>query len=114
MHRCSNDKMDFYALMVYALLFLVLVVLPFKYLRLPDILREREKTLGVARSGQWSRIRKDFLQGKVCAVCGGTKDLQAHHLQSFHEHPELELDPRNLLAVCEGNHNINCHLVVGH
>ena len=40
--------------------------------------------------------------------------MEAHHLRPFHLWPELELDEGNLLALCEGNHDINCHLVIGH
>jgi len=75
---------------------------------------ERDKTQGKARSPQWPKVRKEFLKGKVCAICGGTKKLEAHHIKSFHLHPDLELDPKNLIPLCEGNKDINCHLVGGH
>jgi hypothetical protein len=66
------------------------------------------------RSEHWPKVRKAFLAGKVCAVCGGKKKLEAHHMKPFHLVPELELDPTNLIALCEGNPDINCHLAIGH
>lgn len=33
----------------------------------------------------------------------------------FHEAPELELEPSNLMTLCERKkYGINCHLLVGH
>src|SRR5579863_7210220 len=66
------------------------------------------------RSDKWPALRKKFLAGKVCAVCGGKKKLEAHHIKPFHLFPALELDPSNLIALCEGNKEINCHLGIGH
>jgi len=73
-----------------------------------------EKTKGHVRHPQWSRIRKQFLLGKVCAVCGGKKSLEAHHIIPFHANPTLELKKSNLIALCEGKKTILCHLVIGH
>lgn len=53
------------------------------------------------RSPQWKTVRKHFLEGKTCAACGTTDNLEAHHKKPFHVHPELELDPSNLIALCE-------------
>lgn len=69
---------------------------------------------GVPRASGWSRLRNQFLEGKSCAVCGGTLLLNAHHILPFHLHPELELAVSNLLPLCEGNKNMNCHLQFGH
>lgn len=70
--------------------------------------------LEVPRSEHWPSFRGHFLVGKVCAVCGGTTRLQAHHIKPYHIHPELELSEGNLIALCEGNPNVNCHLFFGH
>jgi hypothetical protein len=70
--------------------------------------------MGAKRSGQWPTFRKHFLEGKVCAVCGGTNKLELHHLQPFHTDKSRELDPTNVLPLCEGNPAINCHLFFGH
>ena len=66
------------------------------------------------RSSKWPALRKAFLKGKSCAVCSGTEKLEAHHIAPFHLHPALELDESNLIALCEGNKVINCHLFIGH
>jgi 5-methylcytosine-specific restriction protein A len=74
-----------------------------------------KSTLNTNRSSRWPEVRKLFLAGKKCAVCNGIKHLEAHHLQPFHLHPELELDDNNLLPLCEDKENgINCHLAFGH
>ena len=69
---------------------------------------------GVARSPQWSSVRDAFLkQNPTCAVCGGTKKLQAHHIRVFHLNPSDELNPQNLIPLCEVSSR-NCHLNIGH
>lgn len=72
--------------------------------------------LGHKRSSKWPKIRKEFLlKNPKCAVCSGTKSLEAHHIIPFHVNPDLELDPNNLVALCESkSYGIICHLLVGH
>ncbi len=72
--------------------------------------------LGTPRSSQWPAVRKAFLSTHpTCKVCGGTKNLEVHHKLPFHLHPEMELDPTNLITLCESDENgVNCHLFVGH
>lgn len=72
------------------------------------------KPMDKKRSGKWGQFKKKFLQGKVCAVCGSKKGLEAHHIVPFHFAPDRELDETNLIALCEGDPKINCHLFVGH
>lgn len=69
-----------------------------------------------SRSGRWPAARKKHLEEHpACEVCGGTEKLEVHHRRPFHLHPELELDPSNLITLCEANHGgVNCHLFVGH
>lgn len=82
---------------------------------LKDLFRGYPVFGGAVRSGQWSTFRKKFLEGKVCAVCNGTKKLELHHLKPFNQFPELELSPDNVLPLCEsGKNGIMCHLFVGH
>ena len=71
---------------------------------------------GAKRSDKWPTLRKHFLQtNKTCAMCGGTKHLEVHHVRPFHTHPELELDPKNLIVLCENKKDgVNCHLLFGH
>ncbi len=72
--------------------------------------------LSSKRSGHWPTIRKHHLEAHpVCEVCGGSVKLEVHHRVPFHFHPELELDPTNLITLCEANKDgVNCHLFVGH
>jgi len=66
------------------------------------------------RSPKWAGVRRDFLKGKGCAVCGSTAKLEAHHKMPFHLDESKELDPANLIALCESEKYLNCHLFVGH
>lgn len=59
------------------------------------------------RSGQWPTVRKHFIESPgndCCAVCGSKENLEVHHVQPFHEHPEKELDPKNLITLCRDHH----------
>lgn len=48
-------------------------------------------------------------------LCGGTETLEVHHIQPFHINPALELDPENLITLCEsGKNGIVCHRAFGH
>ena len=79
--------------------------------------RDKDKVpKGAKRSSQWPKVRREFLKAHpACAVCGSTKNLEAHHVLPFHLHPQLELDPSNLIALCETPaHGMHCHLAVGH
>lgn len=63
------------------------------------------------RSGAWARVRRQHLEREpACVACGRSKDLEVHHMQPYHEHPELELDPGNLITLCAQP----CHFVFGH
>jgi hypothetical protein len=71
-------------------------------------------TWSVTRSDKWPEVRAAHLKlFPNCTVCGGTKNIQVHHMQPFHLHPELELDPTNLITLCEDPGH-NCHLTFGH
>ena len=51
---------------------------------------------------QW---RKAILErDKKCIVCGSEKNLQAHHIKSFAQHPSLRFDLDNGITMC-----IDCH-----
>ena len=47
-----------------------------------------------------------------CIACGSEKHLQVHHIKPFHLHPELELEPSNLIVLCMDTNE--CHLKLGH
>lgn len=69
-----------------------------------------------ARSSSWPSVRRKHLaEHPTCEVCGGTEKLEVHHIKAFHLHPELELDPDNLITLCEaGTNGMVCHRTVGH
>lgn len=69
--------------------------------------------LSVPRSNEWAKVRKlHLLKEPFCMVCGGSKNLQVHHLMPVHVDPSKELDPENLITLCNGT--VNCHLIWGH
>lgn len=69
--------------------------------------------LNKKRSDKWPAIRKAFLEkSPLCAVCDSSKKIEVHHVKPFHEFPELELSPDNLITLCEGD--TSCHLLYGH
>ena len=78
--------------------------------------RERLKLGGAVRSPRWREVRLQHLKiNGSCAVCGKTAKLQVHHILPYHVKPELELEPTNLITLCEnGNKAIDCHLFFGH
>ena len=77
---------------------------------------QKKAGLGDKRSPQWQTTRKKHLKNQSkCAACGGNKTLEVHHIKSFNEHPELELDLDNLITLCESKSNgVVCHLFFGH
>lgn len=67
----------------------------------------------VNRSPHWVKTEHEHLRtNPTCAACTGTDHVQVHHVQPFHLHPELELDPTNLMTLCMGPKE--CHLQLGH
>lgn len=71
----------------------------------------KDTLLGSGRSSQWSRVRKERLAKEpLCVACGRRKDLEVHHVVPFHENPRMELEPSNLITVCQDP----CHRVFGH
>lgn len=75
--------------------------------------RIREKKKEKRRSPQWSDVRDNFLlKHPKCEACGGTDQLQVHHIIPFHVNKNLELDENNLITLCMGKNE--CHLEIGH
>lgn len=63
------------------------------------------------RSPKWSSVRKQHIETySSCAACGRNKKLEVHHIEPVHINPERELDPTNLITLCDDP----CHLVFGH
>lgn len=69
-----------------------------------------------SRSSHWPAVRKAHLEKHpACEVCGHSGErVNVHHIRPFHLHPELELEPTNLITLCEDEHFVNCHLFIGH
>ena len=72
--------------------------------------------LKAKRSSQWRKVRKAAIdKHPYCAACGGISKLEVHHIVPFNIDPSLELDPKNLIVLCESGHGgVNCHLHYGH
>jgi 5-methylcytosine-specific restriction protein A len=66
------------------------------------------------RSPQWPDVRKAHLEKEPsCRACGGTQNLEVHHIKPFHLFPDLELVDSNLITLCmEQGHP--CHFMFGH
>lgn len=82
---------------------------------------------GIARSPEWPEVEKRHreLQPQCVACQPGTNNqarLQVHHIFPFHYcvalgRPDLELDQRNLITLCEdeaGHPADDHHLLIGH
>ena len=66
------------------------------------------------RSSHWPAIRAAHLKEELaCQVCGTLEKLNLHHIEPVHIAPDKELDPHNLITLCEGKDG-GCHLRWGH
>lgn len=64
-----------------------------------------------ARSPKWSSIRKQHIKDNpCCAACGRCTKVEVHHIEPVHVNPNRELDPTNLITLCDDP----CHIVFGH
>ena len=70
----------------------------------------------VKRHKYWHKLRKLHLKkNPTCAMCGGTKKLQVHHIIPVHIMPSYEMMPGNLITLCRAKkYGVDCHLFVGH
>lgn len=84
--------------------------------------RTRDHGLAIARkygvesrSPEWPAVAHAHLAKEpACRVCGHQgQGLQVHHIKPFHLFPELELDPNNLITLCELRGRDH-HLLIGH
>lgn len=88
---------------------------------------EALRTIGQPRSSHWPAVEKAHLaESPACACCttaSSTAKQQVHHVWPFHYcialgRPDLELDPRNLITLCEDESGAanaqDHHLLVGH
>ena len=67
-----------------------------------------DKTFGASRNSRWDDVRKKhIIEHPKCAVCGKIGKLlsnEVHHILPFWKHPELELEPTNLITLCRTHH----------
>jgi hypothetical protein len=76
-----------------------------------DAVKGKPKQL---RSPRWDDVRDAHVaRHPTCAACGSTTHLQVHHIKPFHLFRELELEPSNLLTLCEQS-DTKCHFRIGH
>lgn len=71
---------------------------------------------GARRSSSWREVRTAHIKlNPECQVCGSTRKVEVHHIVPFHLAPDMELEPSNLMTLCENKrYGINCHLLIGH
>jgi hypothetical protein len=86
----------------------------YKYTTITTLSYEEIQILSVQRSRKWTKLKKSYIkQHPNCAVCGSLKLVVPHHIIPFHIDKSKELDPNNLITLCE-NKVFNCHLFFGH
>lgn len=77
---------------------------------------KRPPKLRHRRSPRWPAIRQAWLRlHPECAACGQRDRVEVHHVDPVHVRPDRELDPTNLITLCEdGPGHTDCHLILGH
>ena len=84
---------------------------------------EAVRTIGHGRSSHWPDVEKAFRKVHpqcVCCLVKSITHIQIHHRFPFHycialDRPDLELDPRNLITLCEWKSpSPNHHELIGH
>jgi hypothetical protein len=87
-----------------------------KIKEIKEVLIDKKRDWSQKRSKDWPKVRQAHLKEfPVCAVCGCNVDVEVHHIKPFHIAPELELEPSNLISLCETKkYGVNCHLFFGH
>lgn len=64
-----------------------------------------------SRSSKWSEVRKKHLEKEPCCMaCGSCNKPEVHHIVPVHLDPSKELDPDNLITLCDKY----CHFIFGH
>lgn len=69
------------------------------------------QSIYIQRSSQWPKVRKKHLSSQPCCMaCGSCKKPEVHHIVPVHVDPSKELDPDNLITLCDKY----CHFAIGH
>ena len=73
----------------------------------------KEKLGGIKRSSDWPKFKKEYevTHPKRCALCNTDKQVELHHIFPVSLFPEKELDPENVVWLCE---KFSHHLFCGH
>jgi len=70
-----------------------------------------KKIRGAYRSSKWPKLRKQHIEKfPNCQACGSDKKPEVHHIIPVHLEPSKELDPDNLITLCDKY----CHFALGH
>lgn len=74
------------------------------------------KKPGERRSPRWPAVAQLHLAYHPrCEACGSTINREVHHIIPVSYDAARELDPANLMTLCEGSATApNCHLLIGH
>lgn len=63
------------------------------------------------RSPKWRDVRNTHVKNNpACAACGRKDGLEVHHIVPYNVDPSLELNPNNLITLCDKQ----CHFLFGH
>lgn len=63
------------------------------------------------RSPDWPKLRSEHLKKQPCCMaCGSCKKPEVHHIIPVHLDKNKELDPNNLITLCDKY----CHFIFGH
>jgi 5-methylcytosine-specific restriction protein A len=80
-------------------------------------------SIGLIRSSHWPNVEQTHRKLQpACVACGETQAINVHHIFPFHYcvslgRPDLELDQRNLITLCETSKTRKTqdhHLLIGH
>jgi hypothetical protein len=70
--------------------------------------------VGAKRHPQWYAVRaKHLVTSPACAICGVARFVEVHHKVPVHVDDSLELDPGNLVTLCDERASRH-HFEVGH
>jgi hypothetical protein len=73
-----------------------------------------DRMFGRPRSSKWRGIRAFHLKyNQACVVCGEARYVEVHHILPVHVAPESELDPDNLVTLCD-DRAASHHFQIGH
>lgn len=71
----------------------------------------KKKVRYAERSSEWPALRKKHInKHPCCQACGSCKKPEVHHIVPVHLDPSKELDPDNLITLCDKY----CHFIFGH